>query len=89
MIEDYSVVMPFIDQSETYTLGFECGQIFSDLDKEIYTDHMVHRKSIEQIRLIADYFECDCDIKNTSIAEWVEIKIFLREKIKPRLNVVK
>ena len=73
----YNLLIPFIDESESFTLGWECGQIYYSLvDKGCYKG-LAHTKNIPQIQIITNTLKCFTKI--TPIPniedEWVEVDI--------------
>lgn len=55
--------MPFIDPSETFTLGFECGQLWEKIQEgEVFNNYPVHTKNKEQIELICRSFGVDSEL---------------------------
>lgn len=69
--EGWGLVMPFLDDSETYTLGFEAGKIWGLCEGKDFPRHMmVHTKNIPQIELVAKHFKCDLFIDESMGPEW-------------------
>lgn len=59
-----TLLMPFIDESETFTLGFECGQLWERIKEgECFERHPVHTKNVKQIELICRSFGADFGIE--------------------------
>ena len=55
-----NLLMPFTDSSESFTNGFECGQIWEHLQRDEYhTAMVVHSANCEQIKLICEHFGYD------------------------------
>lgn len=55
--QEWKPIIPFVDESESFTLGFECGQIYNELEQsKLITDRLIHLKNKEQIRLICAHF---------------------------------
>lgn len=63
------LLMPFVDESSSFTNGFECGQIWEEMTQgKEFSKRLVHTENIEQINLMADHFgyvievetNCDC-----------------------------
>jgi hypothetical protein len=51
------LIMPFMDESESYTNGFEAGQLWEQMSSSIpIKDRAVHSDNAEQIKLICDHF---------------------------------
>ena len=48
---EYNLVLPFIDQSPEFTLGFECGQQYARMKygREATFDQMVHTENQGQL----------------------------------------
>jgi hypothetical protein len=74
------LLMPFIDESESFTNGFECGQIWEKLQfiKELdmpgsrIKDYLIHLENSAQIQAICDHFEVRCFIAQVS-DEWATL----------------
>lgn len=57
------LIMPFIDQSKSFTAGFECGLIYNQLENgECLYDHLIHRINVEQIKLICELFGAPMEV---------------------------
>ena len=85
---DYGLVMSFLDTSESYTLGFEAGKIWTLANAEIWPDHMLaHTSNLEQIRLIAAHFSCDLFIDTSTDSQWMNVT-FVENGRKPRLKLI-
>ena len=73
----YKPFIRFTDQGESFTLGWECGQIFYALLKEGGYEGLAHLKNVEQIQLMARKMKFFVEI--TPIPEmeeeWIDIKI--------------
>ncbi len=55
--DTYNIVMPFLDQSNSFTHGFECGQIWQLLGTgKPIVRRLCHTKNQEQIRLMCKRF---------------------------------
>jgi hypothetical protein len=51
--DEYGLLVAFPDESETFVLGFEAGQIWADLEVFAMDDRTVHVKNQEVIRRMA------------------------------------
>lgn len=59
-----TLLMPFLDASETFTLGFECGQYWQQISEgETFERQLIHTKNIKQIELICRTFGVECGIE--------------------------
>lgn len=75
-----NLLMPFIDESESFVLGFECGQIWDKLQfiKELdmsgsrINNRPIHIENSAQIQAICDYFEVKCFITPLN-EEWASL----------------
>ncbi len=71
MREKNMLLMPFEDSSESFTNGFECGQIWEKLQSnEKLNGYLIHSCNIKQIKKIAETFMTLITIKETSDEEW-------------------
>jgi len=51
------LLMSFIDETPSFCLGFECGQLWSHLAKNPDLDNYIfHTKNREQVKLICEHF---------------------------------
>ena len=52
-----TLLMPFIDESESFTNGFECGQIWEKISQgETLEKYLCHSENEEQIKMICESF---------------------------------
>jgi hypothetical protein len=66
-----TLLMPFIDASESFTNGFECGQIWQRVsDGESFERCLIHSCNVEQIKMICESFGVKYSIKKSSDSEW-------------------
>lgn len=73
MKKEYGLLMPFVDASDSFTNGFECGQIWEKIKQGgSMLGYLVHLENSAQIQMICDHFECKCDIKVVT-EEWGEL----------------
>lgn len=88
MDDNYSLVMPFLDDSESFTNGFEVGQLWESFKINGCPESIcVHTKNVEQMRLVAAHYNHDMDIMKTDYEEWTQVTF--TQKIKPGLRLVK
>jgi hypothetical protein len=79
-MKENNLLMPFIDESESFTNGFECGQIWEKLQfiKELnmhgsrIKDYLIHLENSAQIQAICDHFEVKCFITALN-EEWANL----------------
>ena len=85
--EEYSLVMPFFDQSSSFVHGFEIGKIWTMCENKTWPVRMtVHHANEKQLELLAKHFSCelyveiipDCD-------DWLLITL----EHKPKLTIVR
>jgi hypothetical protein len=56
-MEKRTLIMPFEDESESFTNGFECGQIWEKMTNcVVFQDQIVHACNKLQIQLMCDHF---------------------------------
>lgn len=84
-MEGFSLIVPFIDESESYCLGFEAGLVWADLVNKDYAVRTVHRANMKQFESIAKHFKVDLNIVPTLEYEWVDITF---SPAKPSLRLV-
>jgi hypothetical protein len=57
MIDKTYLLMPFLDEGENFTNGFECGQLWEKMSKdEVITSKLVHSVNCNQIELMCEHF---------------------------------
>lgn len=58
-----TLLMPFIDETPSFTNGFECGQVWQRISEgDTIEKQLIHCENIEQIRLICRSFGVECGI---------------------------
>jgi len=63
------LLMPFTDESCSFTNGFECGQIWEKLQSAENLDrYLIHTCNISQIQKIAEVFLTELEVEQ--IGEW-------------------
>lgn len=69
---EYGLVMKFLDGSESFCNGYECGLINGEMrtGKAIET-RTVHTANKQQIEMIANVNNYSIDWENSTVAEWV------------------
>lgn len=66
------LLMPFKDQSESFTLGFECGKIWDTMGRnESIENLIVHVANQEQIILMCDHFGYTRECKEVGDDCWM------------------
>jgi hypothetical protein len=59
-----TLLMPFIDESESFTNGFECGIIWNKIGEGDMLDrHLIHTENIKQIEMICRSFGIEPEIE--------------------------
>ena len=81
MEENYAPIMPFYDQSKSFTNGFECGIIWErmKLGEEVGGCMPVHNENIPQIRLMCQHFGYELEIKQYD-SHWSFVKTITRNE---------
>lgn len=72
---DNVLLIPFKDESETFTLGFECGMLWERIKEGEKFTQPVHAKNIEQIESICEAFSVEFRIERVN-EEWAHLEIF-------------
>lgn len=61
--QEFKPLMPFIDESESFVHGFECGQIWQKLQGgNSFVGYTIHTENSAQIQMICDHFKLPCKI---------------------------
>lgn len=64
-MHDNILIMPFIDESESFVNGFEAGQIWELLQAgEMIESRPCHLSNKEQIKMICELFNCNYMIED-------------------------
>ena len=86
----FGMVMSFNDQSESYTLGFECGMIWELLRQGVPQDSLtVHAANIDQLHKVAWHYGMKMFVDRTpEYSEWCVVA-FSRAPKERHLNLVK
>lgn len=62
-MEQNTLLMPFLDESESFTNGFECGQIWQRISEgETFEKQLIHTENKEQVEMICRSFGVDFGI---------------------------
>lgn len=76
-MEDNICIMPFLNESKDFALGFECGQIWNRLEKEEeLIEAIIHLENAGQIRLMCHHHGYEFDYESLD-ESWINIKIEL------------
>lgn len=71
---EYGLLLPFDDESESFTLGFEAGRIETSMRLgEIEVVCTVHSANHDIILRMADLYGYSCQITETEFDEWIEL----------------
>lgn len=71
-----TLLMPFIDESQSFTHGFECGQIWQRVsDGESFERCLIHSCNTEQIKMICESFGVQFNIQKSSDPEWALLTV--------------
>lgn len=66
-----TLLVPFVDESHSFTNGFECGMIWELMSNNVFIeDKPVHNENLEQIKLIAEHFGYDYSLKDGEDGSW-------------------
>lgn len=66
-----TLLMPFIDESESFTHGFECGQIWQRVSEgESFEKCLIHSCNYAQIKMICESFGVQWSIVDSSDPTW-------------------
>jgi len=61
--QGYSLVMPFLDGSKSFVHGFECGQVWEEMERGEPIERNINAANIEQIRLMAKVHDYKVDFE--------------------------
>lgn len=87
-MEDYNLLVSFPDQSETFVLGFEAGQLWEVLKSgsgEMIYSLTMHTVNEEVFTRIGRHYGCTAEFKKLE-GGWSEAT--LRRSTKPKLRLV-
>jgi hypothetical protein len=66
MSDRNTLLMPFLDKSENFTNGFECGIVWNKIEEgETLERHLIHEENIHQIEMICKSFGVEAEIEVT------------------------
>lgn len=52
-MSDYSLAMPFLDGSESFVHGYECGAMAEKMVRgEVFDGRLVHTENVEQLKML-------------------------------------
>lgn len=87
---EFGIVMSFNDQSESYTLGFECGMIWELLRQGVPPGSItVHSANIDQLHKVAEHYGMKMFVDRTpEYPEWCVVA-FAKAPKKRHLSAVK
>lgn len=64
METEYEMLMPFKNDDENFTLGFECGKLYSEMEQGKKIEYqLIHSENAEQIKLICSRFGYSCNLE--------------------------
>lgn len=75
---EYKPYIMFVDQSESFTLGFEAGMLYQDMQRESFIEKTIHEKNIKQIELMSS--KMGFTLSYTEIKDFDEWVLILLEK---------
>lgn len=55
MEDNYKLLMSFIDESDSFVHGFECGKIWEQMISGREINTMVHKSNMKQLEMICEY----------------------------------
>lgn len=71
MSKEYNLVMPFLDESESYCNGFEVGQFWERMKNgEEIASQPVHAANKKQLRLCCEYYGYESNFTEMD-ADWI------------------
>ena len=69
--DEYSLVMPFDNQSPSFAFGFECGRLYQTmLDGKKIEFEAVHSENIKQIEILCKRFRYHFSGEEVSTGWW-------------------
>ncbi len=90
MSDEYSLIVSFPDQSETFVLGFEAGMIWEKLQAGVLDfDLTIHTANTEVIQRMCEASKVIPTLTPTEFPEWTNLSFRLRLPAKPNLRLVK
>lgn len=62
-----TLLMPFLDESNSYTNGFEVGLLWEKMSNgETFSNQLIHDENVDQIKLMCDHFGYEYSITSTT-----------------------
>ncbi len=71
----HELVLKFIDQSEPFAMGFECGILYHTMQQGLPIDGMFHAQNIEQFQNMANVLNYRIEKLNNVGDGWVALKM--------------
>jgi hypothetical protein len=66
-----TLLMPFVDESENFTNGFECGQLWEKMTNDaVFENQLIHSENKEQIILMLVHFGYEYKIVDCGDGCW-------------------
>lgn len=63
-MKDYVCLMPFLDASESFVNGWECGTIWDAMTRgEAFKGKVVHTANKDQLTMMADHHGYECSFE--------------------------
>jgi hypothetical protein len=57
------LIMPFLDNSESFCYGFECGILWCRMNNnDVFEQALIHSSNVAQVRLMAEHHGYDYSI---------------------------
>lgn len=62
-MEDFTLLMRFVDESPSFVHGYECGRMWEWFDRHMeFDNYLFHTANTEQIRMMCIRFHYTCRI---------------------------
>lgn len=65
------LLMPFLDESGSFTNGFECGKLWEKMTESVSVEEqLIHSENIEQIKLMCEHFGYEATFQDCEDGCW-------------------
>lgn len=83
---EWGLLLPFLDESESFVLGFEVGKMCCMCEAGDWPNRMMaHTKNVPQIELAAKRYHCDLFVDASMDPEWCDVTFAPRPATKLQL----
>jgi len=75
---EYGLLVSFIDKSQSFVNGFDCGLLWKELQTELPQRRLAHTTNVDQFHKLAEHYNTEMFIDSVD-GEWCEVS-FVRKR---------